>query len=39
MTVAFAMLMFGALLIYGGWNDLSIPALLKGDNASHKAKK
>jgi hypothetical protein len=39
MTVALAMLMFGALLIYAGWNDLAIPALLRGDNHSKKATK
>jgi hypothetical protein len=37
-TVAFAMLLFGALLLYGGWRGLSIPALLRGDNKTPKAK-
>jgi hypothetical protein len=38
-TVALTMLMFGALLVYAGWNDLAVPALLKGDNHSRKATK
>lgn len=37
MTIAFAMLLFGSLLIYGGWKDLSVFSLLRGDNTKPKA--
>ena len=36
MTVSAAMILFGALLIYGGWKDLSISALVRGDNTTSK---
>lgn len=36
MTIAFAMILFGALLMYGGWKNLSITALARGDNTSAK---
>jgi hypothetical protein len=38
-TVAFAMLLFGALIVYAGWKDLSVAALLKGDNTQRKPAK
>lgn len=31
------MILFGSLLVYGGWKNLSILALLKGDNSTRKA--
>ena len=31
-----AMILFGALLIYGGWTDKSIAALARGDNTVRK---
>lgn len=37
MTVAFAMLLLGSLLVYCGWNKLSIRAALRGDNTVPKA--
>lgn len=37
MSVAFAMLVFGALLVYAGWKGLSVSALARGDNATAKA--
>jgi hypothetical protein len=37
-TVAFSMLLFGALLLYAGWRGLSVPALLRGDNKTAKPK-
>ena len=37
MTISFAMIVFGGLLIYAGWKDLSLGALSRGDNT--KAKK
>lgn len=37
MTVAFSMLLFGALLLYSGWKNLSIPHLLRGNNLTPKA--
>lgn len=33
MTLVFAMILFGALLIYGGWTNRSIWALARGDAA------
>lgn len=36
MTVAYAMILFGALLIYGGWTNKSISALARGDNTQAK---
>ena len=34
MSIALAMVLFGALLIYAGWGHLSVTALLRGDNAT-----
>lgn len=36
MTVAAAMILFGALLIYGGWTNRSVWALARGDNTVTK---
>ena len=36
MSISFAMILFGALLIYGGWTDKSIAALARGDNTVGK---
>jgi hypothetical protein len=38
MTIAVAMLLLGALFLYGGWNNLSIASLLRGDNQTPKPK-
>ena len=42
MSIAFAMILFGALLVYGGVKNLSVGALIRGDNStvrpSHTAK-
>jgi len=35
-TVSAAMILFGALLIYGGYKNLSISALVRGDNTVSK---
>lgn len=37
MSVSLGMILFGALLIYGGWKNLSISSLARGDNATPKA--
>ena len=36
MSVSFGMILFGALLVYGGWKDKSISALARGDNSVAK---
>ena len=36
MTVALAMVLVGSMLIYGGWLNLSVLALLRGDNTQPK---
>jgi hypothetical protein len=36
MTIKLAMILLGSLLIYGGWRDLSIQALIFGDNKTVK---
>ena len=36
MSLSFAMILFGALLVYGGWTDKSIAALARGDNQTPK---
>ena len=36
MAIAFGMVVFGALLIVGGWKDLSIGALARGDASTPK---
>ena len=36
MSISFAMILFGALLIYGGWTNRSISALARGDNTQPK---
>jgi hypothetical protein len=35
-SVSFAMILFGSLLIYGGWKNLSIGALARGNNTVAK---
>jgi hypothetical protein len=32
-TVTFAMILVGLLLVYGGWKGKKITALLRGDNS------
>lgn len=36
MSLSFAMILFGALLVYGAWTDKSIAALARGDNTVRK---
>lgn len=36
MSIAKAMILFGALLIYAGWKNLSVAALARGDNSTAK---
>lgn len=36
MSISMAMILFGAMLIYGGWTDKSIGALARGDNTVAK---
>jgi hypothetical protein len=36
MSVAFALLLFGTMLIYGGWTNRSIWSLARGDNTVAK---
>lgn len=36
MSVAFGLVMFGALLIIAGWQDKSLAALARGDNTTPK---
>lgn len=36
MSVSLAMILFGALLIYGGWTNKSVAALARGDNTVAK---
>lgn len=36
MSVAWAMVLFGSLLIVAGWQDLSLAALARGDNTKPK---
>jgi hypothetical protein len=35
-SISLAMILFGSLLIYGGWKNKSISALARGDNATAK---
>lgn len=37
MSIAIVMLLLGVMLIYAGWNNLSVPNLLRGDNQTKKA--
>ena len=37
MTLPALMIVFGAILVYGGWANLSVWALAKGDNSQPKA--
>ena len=36
MSVSFAMILFGAILIYGGWTNRSVSALARGDDSKPK---
>lgn len=36
MSISFAMILFGALLIYAGWTNKSVAALARGDNSVPK---
>lgn len=36
MSISFAMIMFGALLIVAGWQNLSLAAAARGDNTVPK---
>lgn len=36
MSISFAMILFGALLIYAGWTNKSVAALARGDNSVSK---
>lgn len=36
MSIAFGMVLFGALLIQAGWKDKSLAALARGDNTVAK---
>lgn len=36
MTIAFGMILFGALLIVAGWKNRSLSALSRGDNTVPK---
>lgn len=36
MSISFAMILFGALLVYGGWKNKSIAALARGDSTVTK---
>ena len=36
MSISFGMILFGALLIYGGWTNKSVAALARGDNTTPK---
>ena len=36
MSISYAMLLFGVLLIVGGWKNLSVAALARGDNTVAK---
>jgi hypothetical protein len=35
-SIAFGLILFGALLIYGGWKNLSVVSLSRGDNSTPK---
>lgn len=36
MSISFAMILFGSLLVYAGWKDKSVAALARGDNTTAK---
>lgn len=36
MSISFATILFGALLIYAGWKNKSVAALARGDNTVPK---
>jgi hypothetical protein len=35
-SISFAMILFGSLLVYAGWTDKSVAALARGDNTVSK---
>jgi len=35
-TITVAMILFGAILVYGGWTNRSVWALARGDNSQPK---
>ena len=37
MSLVFVMIAFGALMVYAGWKNLSLWALMRGDNVTAKA--
>lgn len=36
MSIALAMIVFGGILVYGGWTNRSVSALARGDNSVAK---
>lgn len=36
MSISFAMILFGSLLIYAGWTNKSVAALARGNNTTPK---
>ena len=36
MSVSFAMILFGSILVYGGWTNRSVWALARGDDSKPK---
>ncbi len=36
MSVSLGMILFGAILVYGGWTNRSVWALARGDNSKPK---
>lgn len=36
MTITFGLILFGGILVYGGWKNLSVWALARGDNSTAK---
>ena len=38
MSLSFAMILFGSLLMYAGWKNKSVSALARGDNTQPKPK-
>ena len=38
MTLTMGMILFGTLLVYAGWTNRSVGALLRGDNSQAQAR-
>lgn len=36
MSISFGMILFGSLLVYAGWKNLSVAQLARGDNQTVK---